>query len=312
MESIEENDSSLKPDKFRSGFAGIIGRPNVGKSTLLNALVRKKIAIISDKPQTTRHKIRCVVNQKDAQVVFIDTPGFHKPKDELGRHLNKMVKSALDEVDVVVFMVDASQSIGTGDCYIANELLQIETPVILVLNKKDLIDQTEIDAQLEVGKHLGEFADIVTISAASGEGVDELLEKLTVLLPQGPKYYPSDMLTDQPEKTVIAEFIREKAIEVTHEEVPYSIAVEVDEVKKREDKELIDVYAVLYIEKESQKGIIIGKGGKKLKEIGTRARKDIQNLLGSQVYLDIRVKVKKDWRKDEKEIHRFGYNGRQD
>lgn len=304
---MEDDSQSQEVGVFKSGFAGVIGRPNAGKSTLLNKLVKSKIAIISDKPQTTRHKIRCIVNTKNAQVVFIDTPGFHKPKDSLGEHLNALVRSTLREVDVIVFLVDASQAIGKGDCYIAQELEKIGTPIILVLNKIDKVDQLYLEAQKEVGKHLGDYKDILATSGMTGKGMEELIDRLVLLLPKGPKYYPENMLTDQPEKVIISELIREKAIEVTHEEIPYSIAVEVEEVKARENKDLIDVFASLFVERDSQKGIIIGKHGKRLKEIGTNARIDIQKLLGSQVNLDLRVKVKKDWRKDNREVQKLGY-----
>lgn len=294
--------------RFRSGFVAIIGRPNVGKSTLVNSFVKQKIAIISEKPQTTRHKIRCVVTQKDSQVIFIDTPGFHKPKDPLGEHLNRTVRSALKEVEAILFLVDASVTIGTGDSYIAKELAKLKTPIILVLNKKDKIPQAYLEAQLEVGKHLGDFKKILSISALTGEGVKGILGEVIKLLPEGEKYYSPEVLTDQPEKVVITEFIREKVLAVTREEVPYSVAVEAEEIVPREgNKELIDVFATIFVERESQKGIIIGREGRVLKEIGTKARRDIQNLLGSQVYLDLRVKVKKDWRKDENSIKRFGY-----
>lgn len=295
-------------ESFKSGFVAIIGRPNVGKSTLLNCLAKQKVAIISDKPQTTRHKIRAVVNRPGAQIVFIDTPGFHKPKDPLGKRLNEAVRSALREVDTVLFLVDASESIGKGDCYIARELSKLETPTTLVLNKIDKISQDHLEAQLEVARQLGDYQDIVPISSTKGKNVDKLLNEFLELLPVGPRYYPEGVITDQPEAVIIAEFIREKVLELTHEEVPHSVAVEVKEVASREDKEIIDVRAEVYVERDSQKGILIGRGGRMLKEIGRLARSDIENLLGSHVYLELYVKVRKNWRRDVRSLQELGYH----
>ncbi len=300
--------SSETNSEFKSGFVGIIGRPNVGKSTLVNYLVNKKIAITSEKPQTTRHKIRCVVNQPNAQIVFIDTPGFHKPKDSLGKYLNDAVRSTLREVDVIAFVIDISQVIGAGDCYIAREVGEIETPTILLFNKIDLVDSHFIETQMEVGKHLGDFLKIIQISSKEGININLFLNEIIKFMPPGPKYYPDDMITDQPEKMIISEFIREKAIDLTREEVPYSVAVEVVSLSSRKKKDLIDVEANIYVERESQKGIIIGSQGKMLKEIGTRARMDIQDLLGSQINLQLFVKVKSEWRKDSKSVSDLGFH----
>jgi len=293
--------------EFKSGFVGIIGRPNVGKSTLINTFVDQKIAITSDKPQTTRHKIRCIVNKENAQIIFIDTPGFHKPKDPLGKHLNRAVRSTFKEVDVVIFMVDSSEIIGRGDAYIASELSSIETPLVLVLNKMDKIKKSEIEAQMAAGRSLGDFTWIIPVSAKTGENTAGLLSKIISLLPLGPRYYPGQMITDQPEKLIIAEFIREKVLDLTTEEVPHSVAVEVEEMKPREGKDLVDIMAWIYVERESQKGIVIGKGGSMLKEIGQRARCDIEKLLGSHINLQLRVKTKHKWRWDEKAVWQFGY-----
>lgn len=293
---------------FKSGFVGIIGRPNVGKSTLVNYLVNKKIAITSDKPQTTRHTIRCVVNRPDSQIIFIDTPGFHKPKDHLGKILNDAIRSTLREVDVIVFVIDISQVIGSGDCYIAREISQIETPKILLFNKIDLVDKHYMETQLEVGKHLGNFVNIIEISSKEGTNIKFFLEEIEKRLPKGPKYYPEDMITDQPEKMIIAEFVREKVYELTREEVPYSVAVEVTELSGRKKRNLVDVEANIYVERESQKGIIIGNQGKMLKEIGSKARMEIQDLLGSQVNLQLFVKVKSEWRKDSRSISDLGFH----
>ncbi len=295
------------PSPFKSGFVAIVGRPNVGKSTLLNYLARRKVAVISDKPQTTRFKVKAIVNTESAQVVLIDTPGLHKPRDPLGEKLNEAVREAYREVDAIVFVVDAFEGIGGGDAYIAKELSAIETPVILTLNKIDKVDRERLSQQLDLSKNLACLETALPISAVTGENVDILLERIISLLPEGPKYYPDDAITDQPEGMIIAEFIREKVFELTEEEVPYSAAVEVQEISPRKDAELIDVSAVIYVERESQKGIIIGKGGSKLKEIGSRARADIERLLGSHIYLDLRVKVRKEWRRDEASVRRFGY-----
>ncbi len=299
--------NSEKKENFKSGFVAIVGRPNTGKSTLLNFLAKRKIAIISDKPQTTRHRISAVLNFENAQVILIDTPGLHKPKDALGVHLNQAVKNALQDVDAVIFMVDASQIIGSGDLFIANELGPLATPKILVLNKIDKVNLPDLEVQLEVAKQLGNFNDIIPISASAGENIDKLVNKVIELLPEGPKYYPRDIITDQPERVIVAEFIREQAIQLTREEVPYSIAVEVQEMKPRKDREIVDIFATLFIERESQKGILIGKDGRMLKEIGSRARTEIEQLLGSRIYLDLRVRVKKDWRKEERYVKQFGY-----
>ncbi|MCL5291233.1 MAG: GTPase Era [Actinobacteria bacterium] len=293
---------------FKSGFVAIVGRPNVGKSTLLNYLAKRKIAIISEKPQTTRFRIQAVVNLPGAQIVLIDTPGLHKPRDPLGAHLNAVVREAYLEVDALIFLVDAAEGIGGGDAFIAGELSALETPVILALNKIDRISSERLSAQLKEARKLGDFGEPVPISSTIGENVSDLLDRIMSLLPEGPKYYPEGIISDQPEKFVVAEFIREKVLELTEEEVPYSVAVEVDEMAARKKKELVDISAVIYVERDSQKGIIIGKGGSKLKEIGQRARVEIEHLLGSQVYLDLRVKVRKEWRRDESFVRRFGYS----
>lgn len=295
------------PAPFKSGFVAIVGRPNVGKSTLLNYLAKRKVAVISDKPQTTRFKVKAIVNAPNAQIVLIDTPGLHKPRDPLGEALNAAVREAYREVDAIVFVVDALEGIGGGDAFIAKELSAIDTPIILTLNKIDKVDRERLSEQLELAKEFGDFSKALPISAVTGKNVDALLERIIELLPEGPKYYPDDAISDQPEGSIIAEFIREKVFELTEEEVPYSVAVDVEEVSPRKGAELVDVSAVIYVERESQKGIVIGKGGLKLKEIGSRARADIEHLLGSQIYLNLRVKVKREWRRDESSVRRFGY-----
>jgi GTP-binding protein Era len=324
---MDEDDRDSFIDKqgngFKSGFVAIVGRPNTGKSTLLNYLAKRKVAIISDKPQTTRNSIRAIINvdvayktnvsdngmqKHEAQIVLIDTPGLHKPKDALGSQLNQTARNTLADVDAIIFMVDASQIIGRGDVYIANELSSITTtPKILVLNKVDKVEEHDIEVQLEVAKQLGRFDAVIPLSASTGRGVDQLVDKIVSVLPEGPKYYPDDMITDQPEKIIAAEFVREQVLELTYEEVPHGVAVEVQEMKSRKDNAIVDIFATIFVERESQKGILIGKEGKMLKEIGSRSRIEIEQLLGSQVFLDLRVRVKKDWRKDERYIRQFGY-----
>jgi GTP-binding protein Era len=298
----------MENTEFKSGFIGIIGRPNVGKSTLLNNLVNRKVAITSAKPQTTRNKIRCIVNRRNAQLVFVDTPGFHKPKDPLGKHLNRAVRDTLKEVDIVLFMVDPSMTIGRGDAYIAKDLVKVATPIMLVLNKIDKLKGSELEDQLKTAKELGDFHKIIPLSAKTGENIGELLDDLVSLLPLGPKYYPDEMITDQPEKLLIGEFIREKVLDLTSEEIPHSVAVEIEDIVARKGKNLIDVFALIFVERNSQKGILIGKGGRMLKEVGKRARSDIEKLLGTQINLQLKVKLKKKWRRDESALHRFGYD----
>ncbi len=302
---MEEGANTESP--YRSGFVGIIGRPNVGKSTLLNNLMHRKVAIISEKPQTTRNKIRCILTREDAQIIFVDTPGFHKPRNALGERLNKAVRETLSEVDVVVFMLDGTQVIGRGDLFIAGELADLETPVVAVLNKIDRLTPEQVEAQTAVVEKLGEFKDIIPVSAKTGENVHALIERIVDLLPEGPKYYPEDMITDQPVSFIVAELIREKVLHLTREEVPHSVAVVVEEMGKREDADIVDIEATIYVERESQKGIIIGRGGRMLKEIGTRARQEIEPLLGEKVYLRLQVKVEKDWSKRPQLVRRMGY-----
>jgi GTPase len=292
---------------YRSGFAGIVGRPNVGKSTLLNNLMHRKLAIISEKPQTTRNKIRSILTRDDAQIIFVDTPGFHKPKNALGERLNKAVRETFCEVDAIVFLLDGTKSIGRGDLFIAGELADLDTPVIAVLNKIDRLSADKVEAQMAVAEKLGDFSGIIPLSAKTGENVHALIERIVELLPEGPRYYPEDIFTDQPASFIVAELVREKVLQLTREEVPHSVAVIVEGMEKREDKDLVDVEAVIYVERESQKGIIIGKGGRMLKEIGTRARAEIEPLLGERVYLRLQVAVEKDWAKRPQMVKRLGY-----
>jgi GTPase len=292
---------------YRSGFIGIIGRPNVGKSTLLNRLAGVKLAITSDKPQTTRNRIRAVVTSDEAQLVFVDTPGFHKPREALGEKLNAMVLSTLRDVDVILFVMDGAQTIGKGDLFIAGELEKVDTPAIALVNKVDLLDEDKSRSQLEVARHLFAFADVLPVSAKFGAGLEQLIERIGSFLPPGPKYFPDDMTSDQPENVLVSELIREKALELTRDEVPHSVAVLVEDIKARPQGDIVDVEAVIYVERESQKGIIVGKGGRMIKEIGTRARQDIEPLIGNKVFLDLRVKVEKDWSKNPEFIKRLDY-----
>lgn len=294
--------------KFKSGFAAIIGRPNVGKSTLVNNIIGEKIAIMSDKPQTTRNKIQCVYTEDNFQVVFLDTPGLHKPKNKLGEYMVKVSESTLKEVDVILWLVDDSKKIGPGDTYIYNQIKDIKTPKILVINKVDKLSKEELLAVYENYKKFENFEEIVTISALKDKGVGNLLKDIKKILPEGPQYFPNDMVTDQPERTIISEIIREKALLYLEQEIPHGVAVYVDMIKNREGKDIVDINATIFCERDSHKGIIIGKGGRKLKGIGKSARIEIERLLGSKVYIELWVKVNKDWRKKSGALDYFGYN----
>ena len=291
---------------FKSGFVAIVGRPNVGKSTFMNYVLGQKIAIMSDKAQTTRNKIQGVYTKEAAQIVFLDTPGIHKPKHELGEFMVKSAYSALKEVDAVLFMVNISEKRGPGDDFIIEKLKGIKTPIFLVLNKIDLVTPEVLLERVESYKDALDFAGVFPISVLQGNNVNELMEGLINALPEGPQYYPADQITDHPEYFVVSELIREKILQLTQEEIPHSVAVTVDKMQKDEfDK--VHVYANIIVERKSQKGIIIGKGGRLLKEIGTRARRDIQQLLGNKVYLELWVKVEKDWRKRKSNLQEYGY-----
>lgn len=291
---------------YKSGFVAIIGRPNVGKSTLLNQVIGQKIAIMSDKPQTTRNKIHGVYTTDNAQIVFLDTPGIHKPQSKLGNYMMKVAESTLGEVDAILFLVDVVEGIGGGDRYIIEQLKKVKTPVILVLNK---IDQVHPEALLPIivqYKDLYEFAEIVPISAIHGSNVNTLLEQTVKYLEEGPQYYPADQVTDHPEQFVCAELVREKILHLTREEIPHSIAVAIEDMKLQ-DNGVVHISAIIYVERDSQKGIIIGKQGALLKEVGRLARKDIETLLGSKTFLELWVKVKKDWRNQERVLRDLGF-----
>ncbi|TMV44604.1 GTPase Era [Paenibacillus mesophilus] len=292
--------------KHKSGFVAIIGRPNVGKSTLLNQVIGQKIAIMSDKPQTTRNKIQGVYTKEDLQIVFLDTPGIHKPKSKLGSYMMKVAENTFREVDAILFLVDVAEGIGGGDRFIIEQLKNVKTPVLLVLNK---IDQVHPEALLPVivaYKDLYEFAEIVPISALQGNNVNTLLEQIGKYLPEGPQYYPADQVTDYPEQFICAELIREKILHLTREEIPHSIAVAIESMKV-EDNGLVSIGAVIFVERDSQKGIIIGKQGAMLKEVGKQARRDIETLLGSKIFLELWVKVNKDWRNREHVLKDLGF-----
>lgn len=293
----------------RSGFACVVGRPNAGKSTLVNALVGQKVAITSDRPQTTRHAVRGIVHRVDAQLVVVDTPGLHKPRTLLGERLNDLVRSTLAEVDVVVFCVPANEKVGPGDRFLAAELAKLKrTPVFAVVTKTDLADRAAIARQLVAVSALGEWAEIVPVSAVAGDQVDLLADLLVGRLPEGPALYPEGELTDEPEQTMVAELIREAALEGVREELPHSLAVVVEEMTPREGRDdLLDVHAVLFVERPSQKAIVIGSGGARLRDVGTRARQQAEALLGTRIFLDLRVKVAKDWQRDPAQLRRLGF-----
>jgi GTPase len=301
--------------QVNSGIATLVGRPNVGKSTLLNQLVGTKVSIVSDRPQTTRNQVRGVWNgppgargvpEGGAQVVFIDTPGIHKPKTELGRRLNQRSIETLEAVDVVCFLIEATAAIGAGDRWIAGLLADIATPVILVVNKTDAANSTEILGQLAgAAGTLGDFAAYVPLSALTGEGVQPLLDEITARLPEGPMYYPDGVVTDQPDTFLAAELLREKFLAVARDELPHSLAVTVEEVEERPD--LLVLRAVVRVERDSQKGIVIGKGGSVLKEAGTAARLELEALLGTKVHLETHVKVEKDWQRRPDSLDRLGF-----
>lgn len=316
-------DSTTVPEGFRAGFVSLVGRPNAGKSTLTNALVGEKVAITSSKPQTTRHTIRGIVHREDFQLVLVDTPGLHRPRTLLGQRLNDLVNETLGEVDAVGFCIPADEKIGPGDRYIAAQLALLNRkPVIALVTKTDKVKPDAIAAQLVAVTALGDevlgpenggtgFAAVVPVSAVKGHQVDDVAKVLAERLPLSPPLYPDGELTDEPEMTMVAELIREAALEGVRDELPHSVAVVVEEMNPREgrpqDKPLLDVYANVFVERDSQKAIIIGKGGSRLKAIGSAARTSIEKLLGTPVYLDLRVKVAKEWQRDPKQLGRLGF-----
>lgn len=294
---------------FKSGFITIIGRPNVGKSTLLNTIIGHKIAIMSNKPQTTRNTILGIYTKEDCQIIFTDTPGIHKPHHELGKRMVEASYDSIKGVDAVFFMVSAVEPIGTGDKMIIENLKKIKKPIYLIINKIDLLKKkSDIDKVIVSYMNELDFKGVYPVSALEKTNVDILLRELEELLPEGPKYYPDDMICDHPERFIVGELIREKILELTHEEVPHSVAVTVDSMKADEiNPNLVEIYATIYVERDSQKKIIIGNKGAMIKEIGTRARRDINSLLGSKSHLELWVKVKKDWTDRPDTLKALGY-----
>jgi len=293
---------------FKSGFVSIIGRPNVGKSTLTNRLIGEKLSIISSKPQTTRNAIKAIVNTDDSQIIIIDTPGIHKPKTKLGEYMVKLAEGTLNEVDIILFLVEATDRIpGAGDLYIIEQLKSVKTPVILIINKIDLVNKEELPETIKNFSQLLDFRAVVPISATSGDGTDIFIEEIKKLLPEGPKYFPDDVITDQPERMLAAELIREKILELLSDEVPHGTGIEIISFRERKDRDMIDIEANIYCERESHKGIIIGKQGAMLKKIGTLARVEMENLFGVKVFLKLWVKVKPDWRNSASMLKTLGY-----
>ncbi len=288
----------------RSGFVALAGRPNVGKSTLVNALVGRKVAIVSDKPQTTRHRIQGVLNRPGVQVVFVDTPGLHKPRTALGERLNEAAQSTIGDVDVVVLVLDATQPFGRGDAWVAE---RVPRDAVVVVNKLDVARREQVVSQLSQAGEL-DLSAYFPVSARTGEGVGALVEAIVARLPEGPPLYPDGELTDEPEETLVAELIREAALEGVRDELPHSIAVVVQEMIPHEGRDdMLDVHVTVYVERPSQKGIVIGKGGARLKEVGTTARRQIEALLGTKIYLDLHVSVAKDWQRDPKQLRKLGF-----
>ncbi|ADC50788.1 Era/ThdF family GTP-binding protein [Alkalihalophilus pseudofirmus OF4] len=294
------------PKGFKSGFVSIIGRPNVGKSTLLNYVIGQKIAIMSDKPQTTRNKIQGVYTSNESQVVFIDTPGIHKPKHKLGDFMMKVAQNTLREVDLILYVVDAGEAFGSGEEFIIERLKETKTPVFLVINKIDKVQPDDLLGIIETYRTKFDFTEVIPVSALQGSNVPTLMEQIVDHLEEGPQYYPSDQVTDHPERFIVAELIREKVLHLTREEIPHSVAVVIEQMKRR-DNDMIYIGATIIVERTSQKGIIIGKQGSMLREVGKRARGDIEALLGSKVFLELWVKVQKDWRNKSTHLRDYGF-----
>ena len=297
----------MPAEPFRSGFVSIIGRPNAGKSTLLNSILGEKIVITSDKPQTTRNRIKGIHNIPGAQIVFIDTPGIHRAKSMLNKYMVEEALASIKEVDVILLLVEADAPAGSGDALILELLAGVATPVLLVINKIDLVPKEALLAGIERYAQLYPFREIVPVSALSGDGVERVVELVRSYLPEGPVYFPDDILTDLPERFIVAEIIREKVFRLTRDEVPYSVAVEVETFKERPDGGLISIAAVINVERDSQKGIVIGRKGDMLKKIGMQARREIEQLLDSKVFLELFVRVRKDWSENPRLLKELGY-----
>lgn len=298
--------TTSREELAKSGFVTLVGRPNVGKSTLVNKLVGQKIAIMSDKPQTTRTRIRGILTTQEGQVVILDTPGMHRPHHRLGEHMVEVAESSMRDVDILLCVVDAAAGHGRGDDYVLEKVRESRMPAFLILNKIDAIAKEDLLAQIDLYRGLHSFAEIVPVSALTGEQVAILRGLIFKYLPQGPLYYPPDVVTDHPERFVIAELIREKVLQLTKEEVPHAVAVVVEQLERRGDSDALYIHANIYAERDSQKAILIGKGGEMLKRVGTLARRDIERILGSKAYLELWVKVKKDWRNHEHWLRSFG------
>ncbi len=299
----------MEADK-KSGFVTLIGRPNVGKSTLMNRLIGQKIAITSNKPQTTRNKIQTVYTCEQGQIVFLDTPGIHKAKNKLGDYMVNVAQHTLSEVDVILWLVEPSTFIGAGERHIIEQLKKTKTPVILVINKTDTVKREEILTFIDAYRKELEFAEIVPVSALKGDNTQDLIDSIFKYLPYGPMFYDEDTVTDQPQRQIVSELIREQALRCLDEEIPHGIAVSIDQMKWRADDSIVDIDATIVCERDSHKGIIIGKGGSMLKKIGSRARKEVEDLLETQVNLKLWVKVKKDWRDSDFLLKNFGYNAK--
>lgn len=297
----------MNNNKFYSGFVSLIGRPNVGKSTLMNALVGEKIAIMSNKPQTTRNRIQAILTRDDFQVIFVDTPGMHKSKSKLGEYMNKSAESTFNDVDIILYLIEPFEKIKNSDMAIIEKLKKTQTPVFLIINKTDTVRHEELLAVINEYKEMYDFKEIIPVSALKGKNLDELIMSLRKYLSEGPKYFPDDMITDQPERQIASEIIREKSLFLLQDEIPHGIAVEITKMSLRKDKQLIDIEATIYCERESHKGIIIGKKGGMLKKIGTNSRYDIERMTGTPVNLQLWVKVKKEWRDSEFLLKNFGY-----
>ena len=295
-------------EKFKSGFVAIIGRPNVGKSTLMNHLIGQKIAITSKKPQTTRNKIQTVYTCEDGQIVFLDTPGIHKAKNKLGEYMVNVAQQTLREVDVIMWLVEPNTFVGPGDKHIAEQLEKVNVPVILVINKVDMIKKEEVLKVIDAYRSLYNFAEVVPASALRGQNTDEIIQCLFKYMPYGPMFYDEDTVTDQPQRQIVAEIIREKALHALDEEIPHGIAVTIEKMRERRNEEIMDIEATIICERDSHKGIIIGKQGSMLKKIGTNARYEIEQMLECQANLKIWVKVRKDWRDSDVRMKNFGYN----
>ena len=297
------------PDQppHRSGFAALVGRPNAGKTTLTNALVGEKVGIVSNRPQTTRHAIRGVVHRPGGQLVLVDTPGLHKPKSLLGRRLNDVVRDTLSDVDVVVFCVPADQPVGTGDRFIARQLREVRAPVVVVVTKTDAASKKQVAEQLLAASQLVEAAEVVPVSAVRGDQVELLEDLLVGLLPEGPPLYPEEQTTDEDVERQLAELVREAALEKVFQEVPHSLAVTIEEINRRPDRDLVEIHALLHVERNSQKPMLLGKGGQIIKAIGSEARVGMETLLDARVHLELHVKVLGEWQDDPKKLNRLGY-----